>query len=124
MIYSLRIYKVAPARLGAFIVSVRHGGLHRELVEHLQPGYLGCDLLTSNAAADRLLLLEFWQSEAAFNAAQQNPAAKVLASFLRNLAISCEDLGAFGFLPPRNPGLNSGSADTAEALGRDAEIPR
>lgn len=107
MIYSIRIYKVDSANLGPFVMSVRHGGLYRELVEQLHSGYIGCDLLSSNASADRLLLLEFWQSEAAFRAAQMSPEAKVLALFLRNLATNCEDLGAFGFLPPRNLGFDS-----------------
>lgn len=102
MIYSLRIYNLDPARVGPFVTSVRHGGLYRELAHQLYSGYLGCDLLSSNAQSNRFLLLEFWRSEAAFGAAQDQPDTKVLGLFLRNLAISCEDLGAFGFHPSRN----------------------
>jgi hypothetical protein len=48
----------------------------------------------------------------------------VLASFLRKLATSYEDLGVFGFLPPRNMGIDSGSENTPEILGHDAEMTR
>ena len=48
----------------------------------------------------------------------------MLASFLHKLATSCEDLGVFGFLPPRNMGIDSGSENTSELLGHDAEITR
>jgi hypothetical protein len=107
VIYSIRIYNVDPAHVGPFVASVRQGGLYRELAQQLHFGYIGCDLLSSNVASNRFLLLEFWLSEAAFNAAQRRPETKVLASFLGRLATSCEDLGAFGFLPPRNLGFNS-----------------
>ncbi len=124
MIYSIRIYNVDSVHVGPFVTSVRHGGLYRALAQQLFSGYIGCDLLSSNASSDRFLLLEFWQSEAAFFAAQQRPEAKVLASFLRKVATSCEDLGVFGFLPPRNLGIDSGSENTPELLGHDAEITR
>ncbi len=107
MIYSIRIYNVNSVHVGPFVTSVRHGGLYRELAQQLHFGYIGCDLLSSNASSDRFLLLEFWQLAAAFSAAQQPPETKVLASFLRKLATSSEDLGVFGFLPPRNLGIDS-----------------
>jgi len=124
VIYSIRIYNVDSVRIGPFVASVRDGGLYRELAQQLHSGYIGCDLLSSSAASNRFLLLEFWLSEAAFSAAQQCPETKVLASFLRKLATSCEDLGVFGFLPPRSLGIESGSENTPELLGYDAEITR
>ena len=120
MIYSIRIYEVDPVHVGPFVASLRRGGLYRELAQQLRSGFIGCDLLSSNTSSSRFLLLEFWLSEAAFDAAQQRPEAKVLASFLRKLATDCIDLGAFGFLPPRILGLESGSGNAPMQTGVDA----
>jgi len=124
MIYSIRIYEVDPVHVGPFVASLRRGGLYRELAQQLRSGFIGCDLLSSNASFSRFLLLEFWLSEAAFDAAQQRPEAKVLSSFLRNLATGCVDLGTFGFLPPRILGLGSGFENTPAWVGDDVRTVR
>lgn len=120
MIYSIRIYEVDSVHVGPFVASIRRGGLYRELAHQLHPGYIGCDLLSSNTSPTRFLLLEFWLSEAAFNVAQQRPEAKVLSSFLRNLATGCVDLGTFGFLPPRILAHEAGSENPPMQTGVDA----
>ena len=120
MIYSIRIYEVDSVHVGPFVASIRQGGLYRELAQQLRSGFIGCDLLSSSTSPNRFLLLEFWLSEAAFNFAQQRPEAKVLSSFLRKLATGCVDVGAFGFLPPRTLGLESGSENPPMQTGVDA----
>jgi len=124
MIYSIRIYEVDSDQVGPFVASVRQGGLYGELAHQLHPGYIGCDLLSSNTSPTRFLRLEFWLSEAAFNVAQQRPEAKVLSSFLRNLVTGCVDLGTFGFLPPRILGLGSGFENTPAWVGDDVRTVR
>jgi hypothetical protein len=101
------MYNVDSANVGPFVASVLHGGLYREIVQQLLSGYIGYDVLVSHPASNRLLLLEFWLSEAAFSAAEQRPEKKVLASYLGRLATSCTDLGTFGFLSSRNLGIDS-----------------
>lgn len=124
MIYSIRIYEVDSVHVGPFVASLRRGGLYRELAQQLRSGFIGCDLLSSNTSSSRFLLLEFWLSEAALDAAQQRPEAKVLASFLRKLATDCVDLGAFGFLPPRILDLGSGFENTPAWVGDDVRTVR
>jgi hypothetical protein len=100
MIHAVRFYLVAPAKVSAFTSMFRNGGLYREITRHLQPGLIAIDLLRSNELMTAYLTLEFWSSEHAYRSAQNAPAQSVLIKLLRNMTISCFDLGPFTF-PPR-----------------------
>jgi heme-degrading monooxygenase HmoA len=100
MIHAVRFYLVAPEKVSAFTSMFRDGGLYRELTRHLQPGLIAIDLLRSNELQTAYLTLEFWLSEDAYRSAQKAPAQSVLIKLLRNMTISCRDLGLFTF-PPR-----------------------
>ncbi|MGA3049050.1 MAG: antibiotic biosynthesis monooxygenase family protein [Terracidiphilus sp.] len=99
MIHAVRFYLVAPEKVSAFTSMFRDGGLYRELVRHLQPGLIAIDLLRSNEIKTAYLTLELWLSADAYHSGQNAPAQSVLIKLLRNMTISCLDLGPFTFPP-------------------------
>jgi hypothetical protein len=100
MIHAVRFYLVAPEKVSAFTSMFRDGGLYRELTRQLQPGLIAIDLLRSKELKIAHLTLEFWLNEDAYRSAQNTPAQCVLIKMLRNMTLSCLDLGPFTF-PPR-----------------------
>jgi hypothetical protein len=61
---------------------------------------IAIDLLRSLEFKTAFISQEFWLSEEAYRAAQIAPAQSVLVKLLRNMTMSCLDLGPFVF-PPR-----------------------
>lgn len=100
MIHVIRFYVVAPEKVSAFTSMFGDSGLYRELTRHLQPGLIAIDLLRSLEFKTAFISQEFWLSEEAYRAAQIAPAQSVLVKLLRNMTMSCLDLGPFVF-PPR-----------------------
>jgi hypothetical protein len=100
MIHAVRFYLVAPGKVSAVTSMFRDGGIYRELTRHLQPGLIAIDLLRSLELKTAYITQEFWLSEHAYRSAQNAPARSILIRLLRNMTISCLDLGPFVF-PPR-----------------------
>jgi heme-degrading monooxygenase HmoA len=100
MIHAVRFYIVAPEKVSAFTAMFHDGGLYRELTRHLQPGLIAIELLRSLELKTVFITQEFWLNEEAYQAAQDAPAQSVLIKLLRNMTMSCLDLGPFVF-PPR-----------------------
>ena len=99
MIHAVRFYLVAPEKVSAFTAMFHDGGLYREITRNLQPGLIAIDLLQSLELDAAFVTLEFWLSVEAYCAAQNAPAQSVLIKLLRNMSISCLDLGPFTFPP-------------------------
>jgi heme-degrading monooxygenase HmoA len=64
MLYSVRLYLVAPGNASAFTAALRDGGLWRELARQQLPGLIGVDLLRCHSRRFGYLSIEFWVSEA------------------------------------------------------------
>ena len=100
MIHAVRFYVVSPEKDPAFQAMLGEGGLYRELTRHLQHGLIEINLLRSQILESAYLSTEFWVTEDAYLAAQDATEQSVLTRLLKNMTISCLDLGPFAF-PPR-----------------------
>ena len=101
MTYSIRIFTIDSQLIDPFVVAF---DLYRDLVTQLQ-GHVSTDILRRNNSPQEFILFDFWTGTEAYNAALHAPQGAVLSRFLLNLALKCDDLGQFEFLPSRNLGI-------------------